>query len=191
MIRVDVKIEDHGLAEALAGLAADMEARAEMHAAMAAGVEDAVRGYLLEKNSRSPNTGFYAKASRSVQVSSDAEEGLVRIPHRGMALRYFGGRVDMKDRLLTLPTKDVPVRGGERMAAGEMGEMEFRPRKKDAKPNVRGYLLKENKLMYVLCEWTDHAPDPAAIPDDAALQAAARAGAEDYLAAARRERGLA
>lgn len=186
MINIDVKIEDHGLAAELRGMAADLEARTELNTAIASAVEDTVRGYLLEKNSASPNTGFYAKAARSVESAADGEGGAVRIPHRGMALRYYGGRVDMKDRLLALSTENVPVRGDERMRPREMGDLQYRRAKKDAAPNVRGYLLQGDKLMYVLCEWTDHKEDPSVIPDVAALTASAEMAAGDYLTASRK-----
>lgn len=207
MIHVEVKISDEGLAAALASLSQDLSSREDLHMAMAQGLEEKVRGHLLARNSRSPRTGFYAKASRSVESSWDAQAGIVSIPHRGAALRYYGGRVNMKDRLLAIPTDQVPVQGDERMRPGQFDSLVFIPRRNGAAAGTRGYLVEGEKkttkggksklvpkpggkLMFVLREYTDHQPDPAVIPDDSALSLSANSAAEDYIRASLREKGL-
>ena len=208
MLKVDVKFTDNGLREKLEKLQGDLVAKAEMHEAMALGVGETVRAHLLDLNARSKNTGFYAKASRSVETLWDAEAGTVRIPHAGTALRFYGGRVTMKDRHLALPTEHVPVRGDERLRPGEIPDLAFLPRSKKASAGTFGYLVegmperqKNGKtrmvpkpggmLMFILRDWTDHDPDPAVMPTDAALETAAAEAAEDYLHAAIQEGGLA
>ena len=93
MLRVDVNITDDGLAAALGRVRRDVAATTELHQAAAQGVEETTRSHLLKLNTRSGRTGYYAKAARSVESSWDSRAGLVTIPHRGMALRYYGGRV--------------------------------------------------------------------------------------------------
>ena len=202
-MKVKVNITDGGLREALDRVRGNLQSAAELHQAMAHGVEESVRGHLLGLNTRSRHTGYYAKASRSVESKWSATEGLVIIPHRGVALRYYGGRVTMKDRLLALPTDDVPVRGDERMRPGEMKDLAFVPNRKGGPSVTVGYLVegevkgkrtvpkRGGKLMYVLRGWTDHSPDPTVLPDQDALTAAAAEAAEDYLAASLEEGGLA
>jgi hypothetical protein len=206
MLEVQVKYSDEGLQAALASLAGDLTATTELHQAMAVAVEEKVRDHLLGLNSRSPHTGYYAKASRSVESSADAAAGTVTVPHRGVALRYHGGRVEMKDKHLALPTENVPVRGDERLRPGEIPDLAFIPRAANSAPGTFGFLVEGEKnakgrlvpkkredggkLMFVLRAYTDHAPDPTVIPDDAALTASAAAAGEDYLSAMIRERGL-
>lgn len=208
MLEVLVNITDSGAMAALERLRGDMEAKAELHEAMAQGTGELVRTHLQGLNSRSPNTQWWAKAADSVESSWDAERGMVRITRAGAALRYYGGRVEMKDRFLALPTADVPVRGGERMRPGEMADLAFLPAKKGAAGGTRGYLLEgmqvpkkdggtrtvpkpDGKLFFTLREFTDHPEDPSVLPELAELQAAAGNAALDYLAAAAGEGGRA
>lgn len=204
MLKVEVNFSDEGLQAALASLAGDLQGMAEIHQAMAQGVEETTRSHLLGLNSRSPNTGFYAKAARSVESSWDSAAGTVRVPHRGAALRYSGGRVNMKDKLLALPTDKVPVRGDERMRPGEFADLAFIPNRKGGVSVTRGFLVegqmnkkgtrlvpkKGGALMFVLRAWTDHDPDPTVIPDDATLTLSATEAGGNYLQAAMREKGL-
>lgn len=210
MLEVKVNLDDAGAKAVLAQINGIPAARQELHAAMAVAVEENVRGHLLGLDSRSPNTGYYGKAARSVESTADAGSGTVTIPHRGMALRFYGGRVNpVTVRNLALPTANVPIRGGERKRPGEMKDLAWIPKR--GGPDVTtGFLVegetklilrgprkgqqriapkKGGKLMFVLRGWTDHAPDTGVIPDIPALSAAAQSGAEDYLAAALREGG--
>lgn len=205
MLKVEVKFSNEGLSAALASLAGDLEGTTELHQAMAAGVEETVRTHLLGLNSRSPHTGFYAKAARSVESSSDAEAGTVRVPHRGMAQRFHGGRIEPKTVAnLAIPTEHVPVRGDERMRPREIKDLAYLPRKASAKPNVTGYLVEgemnpkgtrlvpkdSGRLMFVLLSGVDQQEDPTVLPDDAALHDSAREAGEDYLAAVIHGKGL-
>lgn len=212
MLEVKVNFDDAGAQAVLAKVQALPAARQELHAAMAVAVEEQVRGHLLNLNSRSPNTGYYGKAARSVESSATAGSGTVTIPHRGMALRFYGGRVNpVTLRNLALPTANVPVRGGERMRPGEMKDLAFIPKR--GGPDVTtGYLVegepkvilrgkrkgqtrikpkKGGKLMFVLRGWTDHPADTGVIPGTPELATAAQAAGEDYLAATLLEGGLA
>lgn len=211
MLKVEVKYSDDGLQAALAALAGDLAATTELHQAMAEGVGETVRGHLLGLNSRSPNTGFYAKASRSVERAWDDSAGTVSVPHRGAALRYYGGRVNMKDKYLALPTDKVPVQGDERQRPGEIADLAFIPKRGSDVSATVGYLVQGEKktitrgpnkgqerlvpkkggaMMFVLRAFTDHAPDPAVIPDDATLTASAASAGENYLQAVLLEKGL-
>lgn len=206
MLEVQVKITDGGLREALESLAGDLQGTTELHYAMAGAVEKKVRGHLLERNSSSPNTGYYAKAARSVQSTADDQAGTVRVPHAGAALRLHGGRVNMKDKYLALPTDKVPIRGDERMRPGEMTDLAFIPKRGldvsgtvgylvEGKKNSKGRLVPKTKeeggsMMFVLRAFTDHQADPTVIPDDAALTASAGVAGEDYLASLIHEKGF-
>jgi hypothetical protein len=205
VLSVQVNITGAEMAAALEGLRHDLGARVELHDAMAGAVENNVRGYLLEKNSRSPNTGFYAKASRSVESTAAADAAEVRIGHTGMALRYYGGRVNMKDRFLALPTEHVPVRGDERMRPGEMGDLAFIPKRGMGVSGTVGYLVEGEmkpeakratpkpggRMMFVLRAFTDHQPDETVLPTMGAMGKSAGDAAGDFLSAAMQERGLA
>lgn len=209
MLQVEVKFDEAGARAMLERIRGKVSRRKELHQAMATGLEDEVRSYLgaLGKT-RSPNTGYFGKASRTVESTADGDRGTVRIPHRGMALRYYGGRVTMKDRYLTLPTKHVPIRGNERLRAGEMKDLAYLPPGKKAAAGTAGYLVEgmpktgpngktrivpkpDGKLMFVLREFTDHQKDETVIPPHQKMLLAATAAGEDYLAAAIQEGGRA
>jgi hypothetical protein len=208
MLKVEVKFSDDGLRDALARVQGDLAATTEMHQAMAMGVEETVRGHLLGLNSRSPRTGFYAKAARSVESSWDASAGTVLIPHRGMAQRYYGGLITPQTvDNLAVPTANVPVRGDERMRPREMKDLAYIPRSPAAKPNVTGYLVEGKKnrkgtrlvpktraeggrLMFVLLSEVNQNEDPTVLPSDATLTTSATEAAEDFLAASLNENDL-
>jgi hypothetical protein len=173
---------------------------------MAGAVEGTVQDHLRGLNSRSPHTSFYARAASSTEVYAGDGSAEVAVTHRGAALRYYGGRVDKKDRHLALPTKEVPIQGSEkRMGPREMGLLAFLPRKQTADAGTRGYLVEGvemiitrgrrkgqkrivpkpraegGRLMYVLRHWTDHKPDPTVLPPMPALIRAAGDAAEAFI----------
>ena len=214
MLSLSVKFDDAGAARMLVSLRGDLETRAELHRAMAVAVEESVRAHLIARSAaKSPRTGFYGKASRSVESHATADAGTVTIPHRGMALRYYGGRVvpvEMKN--LALPTANVPIRGDERMRPGEMKNLAYIPCRRHGVNATTGYLVEgvektmtkgkhkgkvrlvpkpDGKLMYILRGFTDHAADPTELPPHPAMLAAAASAGGDYLAAAAREGGAA
>lgn len=137
MITLKVKITDHGVREKLAGFQQALADKEVLHTAMAAGVETSVRAHLRSINSRSPNSDYYSKAARSVEVEADASHALVRVPRTGMALHYYGGQVLPGKSIssftgkptvaLAIPTDNVPRQGeeNERASPREMGILAF------------------------------------------------------------------
>lgn len=205
MVTLDVKFDDAGTQALLVSLQSRLDRRIHLHNAMAVAVEESVRAHLIEKSAaKSPNTGFYGKASRSVESHATDTAGTVTIPHRGMALRYYGGRVNWDGKIhLALPTKAVPIRGDERLSPREIPNLAYLPAKKSAAPGTTGYLVEgmekksaggksrmvpkpDGKLMYVLREFTIHLPDPTVLPIESEMAAAAAAAGRDYLAATTR-----
>ena len=203
MLKLEIKFDDAGASAALTRLSGVLSSRQDLHQAMAAGLEDAVRSHLTDLGkSRSPNTGYFGKAARSVQSSSTPTVGTTTIPHRGMALLYYGGRVvptTMKN--LALPTENVPIRGGERMRPGEMKDLAYLPAKKSAKPGTTGYLVEgmassrpggksrlvpkpDGRLMFVLRSYTDHKEDSTVLPGQQIMRQSAKSAGMEYLAAA-------
>lgn len=152
MIRVEVKLDDAGARKAVAAVRQSAEHREPLHQAMAAGVEEAVREHLLGINSRSPHTGFYARAARSTESVASEAGALVRIPHRGMALRYYGGKVTpgksvssktgKPTKALAIPTEHVPLAGTEgRKGPREVGPLAFLRARAGAAAGTIGYLV--------------------------------------------------
>lgn len=204
MIRVSVDVRDLTARTYISRVVGRLEDTAALHDAIAAGAEREVRGHIRGLNSRSTNTNFYGKAAGSVESESDAERALITIPHRGFALRYYGGRVVPVTpgiRNLALPTDDVPVVNFVRLIPRDAGPLAFIPRL--GGPSVTtGYLVegeektitrgknkgkkrmvpkKGGKLMYVLRGWTDHEPDPGVLPTDGELAEAGAKAAGGYL----------
>ena len=199
-----VNLEAAGLLADLEHIQAALLDRAALHREMAAGVEAEVASHLLGLNSRSPNTSFYGRAARSTEVTSSEQFGLVRVTHRGLSLRYYGGRVEpVNVKNLALPSDDVPYAGQEgRRPPREMGVLAYIPKRGLAVSATTGYLVegeeftikrgpnkgktriapkKGGKLLYTLRAFTDHNPDPSVLPAEADLLTAARDAAETYI----------
>lgn len=215
MLRVEVNFKDDGARAGIAAVVRACNDKQGLHQAMAQGVELGVREHLTGLNSRSPNTNFYARAAKSTEVEADGAQGLVRITQRGMALRYYGGRVvpgksissftGKETKALAIPSKNVPLAGREgRKGPREMGLLAFLPSKK---PGTIGVLIEGaekakkkggtrivpkdgGRLMYVLRSWTDHKENPALLPTLSDLIATASNAAEDFIAATTNEEPL-
>ena len=207
MLRVDVNIQAD-----LPGVDAilrSLESRTELNQAMAEGVDLKVRTHLLDLNSRSPHTNFYARAAASTQVKADDAASTVTITHMGLALRYYGGHVvPVKPGItnLALPTANVPVLGGEERARpDEMGILAFIPNRGTMDEGTTGVFVAgkmitnvqgKNKgrqrvvpvspdsgILFVLRKWTDHNADESVLPSIMDMQAAASDAASNYIAA--------
>lgn len=209
MILIEVNIQDIGVSEGISAVIRTCQDKTALHEAMAAGVEQRVSEHLLAKNSLSPNSGFYASASKSTEVQADSAGAMVMITKRGMALRYYGGRVlpgktissftGKRTTTLAIPSENVPMAGKEgRKGPREMGILAFIPSKKSGtvgvlvegemknrvrKPGQRVVPKDGGKLMYVLRSWTDHKEDKSLLPTIASLLTAATDAAHDYFAA--------
>ncbi len=222
MISLSVNLTDLGARSGIAALIAAVEDREGLHDAMAHGVEVGVKAHLDTLNtSRSTRTNFYGKAADSVTRSASAEAGEVIIPHRGIALRYHGGRVTAGANIsdftgnptknLALPTDKVPVRNEMRLRPKDAGLLAFIPNR--GGPSVtRGYLVEgEEKtitrgprkggkrivpkaggvMMFVLRGWTDHDPDPSVLPTEGELGGFATSAGADYVDSFMDEGGVA
>lgn len=199
-----VDFDADALLVSLAGYQACLRDRTALFQNMAQGVEVKVADHLLELNSRSPNTSFYGRAARSTEVQADGSGATVTVTHRGLALRYYGGRVlPVNVKNLAIPTDDVPYAGTEgRMRPREMGVLAFIPRRNMDVSATTGYLVegeevtitrgprkgktrvapkKGGKLLYVLRAFTDHESDESVLPTLRAMEQAAADAAEDYL----------
>lgn len=200
-LKFEVDFDDAASAELLATITRAGD-KAELHEAMAMPVADLVRQHIAEKK-KSPNTGFWSRVADSVTHRFDASGAVIEIPEPGAALHYHGGTVKQKadGPLLTLPTKEVPVRDRTRLAARDFGGLlSFLPLRRG---KTRGLLVegesytrtrgknkgklgkrpkKGGKLFYVLRTETTHTADPSVLPSDQQIAEAARDGALDYVA---------
>lgn len=208
MLSVTVNIKDLGASAAVQELLGVMENRAALHVDMGEAVKAGVVKHLRGLNSRSPNTSFYGRAASSVEsapLQADGSGVSFSVTHIGMALRFHGGRVNMKEKYLALPSPHVPLSGGAnegRMRPREMGLLAFLNGRKGV-AGTRGYLVEGvedgvvtrgkrkgqkrivpkpgGHLLYVLRRWTDHDPDPTVLPTDAELHRMAREGAAEFI----------
>ena len=201
MMDVRVSIRDLGASASIEAIMRSSLARTELHQAMAAGVETLASDHLRGLNTRSPNTSFYGRSALSAETRADDLGAILSFTHRGIALRFHGGRVLPKNvKNLALPTKDVPLAGSEgRKAPREMGILAFLHAKKTASPGTTGYLvegmevtskrtgkvhkvpLPGGKLLYVLRSGTDHPGDPTVLPTLAALIASTTEAGNVYV----------
>lgn len=201
---ITLDFQEHGLISMLAGYETALRNKAQLHREMAQGVEAKVSDHLLALNSRSPNTSFYGRAARSTQVTADDGQGVVSITHRGLALRYYGGRVLPQNvKNLAIPSDEVPLAGNEgRKGPREMGLLAYIPKRGLGVSATTGYLVegeevviqrgkrkgqtrtapkKGGKLLYTLAAWTDHNADESVLPATAVLLESATDAAYDYI----------
>lgn len=199
-LKFTVEFDDDRAAEVLSGIRTRTGAKAELHDAMGVAVADTVRQHIA-RTKKSPNTGFWSRVAASVTHTADFGSAEVIVPERGAALRYYGGTVKQKTGgpLLTIPTKDVPVENGTRLAARDMGLLAFLP-SKSGKKGVVGVLVdagertsKKGKkykvpllrpagrVRYILMTSVDHKPDPTVLPTDREIAESARDAALDYV----------
>lgn len=201
---ITVDFQADGVLSTLAGYQAAFRNKAQLHREMAQGVEAKVSDHLLALNSRSPNTSFYGRAARSTEVTADDRQGLVSITHRGLALRYYGGRVlPVNVKNLAIPSDEVPLAGNEgRKGPREMGVLAYIPKRGLDVSATTGYLvegeevtIKRGKrkgqtriapkpggeLLYTLRAWTDHDADESVLPSLVAMQQAAKDAGLDYI----------
>ena len=220
MIRIEVNVKDLGASLGIASVIRACQDKPAMHAAIAQGAESYVREWLISLNDdRSPNTGYYGAASRSVESLFDDHAATVAIPQRGMALHYYGGHVEAgksiseftgePTKALALPTENVPVIGETRARPSDVGILAFLPNTKGT-PGTVGYLvegeevtnkqgknkgktrakaLKDGRLMFVLRSWTDHEADESVLPGIQDLIECSLAAAAKHIEA-RRNAGL-
>lgn len=199
----EVEFDGPKAREVLASLRERAGAMEELHEAMGTAVADTVRQHIATTK-QSPNTGWWGRVAASVTHSFSADGAVVTVPERGAALRYYGGTVKQKTGgpLLTIPTKDVPVQNGTRLAARDMGLLAFLPSRKGGNPKVAGVLVDAaertsktgkkykvpllrpaGRVRYILMTETTHKPDPSVLPTDQQIAEAARDAALDYVAA--------
>ena len=190
MLSITVNLNAAGALHGIAAVALCMQHPKVLHENMAGAVEAQVQDHLMGLNSRSPHTSFYARAARSTEVEADDAGAMLRVTHRGIALRLFGGHVvpvtpGIKN--LALPTEHVPVIGGEERAhPREMGILAFIPKRGD--DATTGFFVEGEEitgkrsgkkrivpkpggnLLYVLRRYTDHDPDASVLPTLVAMQ---------------------
>jgi hypothetical protein len=154
MLKVTVNLVDAGARAGLAAVERALTRRAALHEAMADRAGEALKSHLRARDTRSPNTHFYADAAASLETDASDAGAELRVVKRGMALRYYGsaglpggvvsaGRTQRTltgrpTRLLALPTGKVPVRDGTRQAPDQMGLLAFIPSKKGGGVLVEG-----------------------------------------------------
>lgn len=203
----------------LSRLAAGLGDGQGLHDSMAMGVEHALRshlesaGYVGRVNRLGgQTTGFWKQASNSVSSVAGESEATVSMPHRGAALRYFGGPV------VPLPPKkalSVPVHpSGHGVYARQYpGTLAFIPAGRAFGPmrsptaerdDFVGFLVRGEEYVrtrgpnkgqpgvrplpggetiYILMLKTHHKPDPNVLPSQGAMRQAAADAGEAYLEA--------
>lgn len=142
MLRIQVNLQDTGARAGIAAAIRASQAGHELNASMAMAVADGVKSHLRAKNQRaSPTSNFYSKAADSVEVAATADTAEVAIPHRGFALRFYGGTVTggasisdftgRQTRSQALPTDNVPRNSnGDHVRPKEAAILAFIPNRR-------------------------------------------------------------
>lgn len=208
MISITVNIENivSGTLEKLGDALKDKEM---LHDAIRAEAEAVVKAHLLALNTRSPHTGYYAKAAAGVNSRADAAAATIIIQAAGIGLRRYGGTVTagkntsshtgQPTKAIALPTKHVPIINQNRARPADM-LLAYIPNRKGG--DTSGYLVEgeerlvkkgkrkgqyitvpkpSGKMMYVLRKRTTHSANPAVLPTDDELQAVAAQAIRELL----------
>lgn len=198
-MNIAIEISGEGR-EAIDRLKEKMEDRAGLHAVIAMGAEAAMKNHLVRHYvPRSKRTGFWGKAAASVESTSNDNEAVVSIPHRGVRLRWLGGKVEPGKTVSSKtgrPTAALAVAVDDAVAGklpGEAGPLAFIPSKR---ANAVGVLVRgepktitrgKNKggtrfipragapVLFALVRSTTHKPDPGVIPEEDLANEAATA----------------
>jgi hypothetical protein len=133
-----------------------------------------VRKHLLDYNTAHPNrlkgprTNFYAAAATSVQNLSSPQGVIVRIPHEGIAQRYYGGTIrPVRAKFLTIP------------AAAEFHGT--RAGEHDLHRRGRALFTGDGRIAFFLAKSVTQEPDPSVIPTRPAMIGAGTAALKKQL----------
>ena len=157
----------------------------EFAQAAAAGVSDAVKSHLVQRDSRGrtdglPRTGYWGDAAADVKTEFAGNRAVVTIHKEGVALHYYGGVVYPKDaKALAIPKS--PRTAGKRPA-------EFDPdRSKLAlvwpKGEKAGTLKdkESDEVVYLLVSKATIKADATVLPTDGELEGAAMDRIQYYI----------
>lgn len=145
-----------------------MDAR-DMSLAAAGGVRRCIREHFLARGGRA----YWRAASERVEVEPTARGAEVSIYQRGVALRYFGGRVRPKPgrKALAIPTEEAP----RDTWPYEMPGLVLRPVSRKW-PHLVGLLVRKEepeKAIFRLVDETRHTGDPSVLPSEEEMTEAA------------------
>lgn len=200
MLTLEVKMDDAKVRAALEAAAAAVtpEAAAEVAAEAGAGV---VRDWLAARSRLKHRPGqrlnFYLQASDSVTREASAGTALIRIPHAGVAQRFYGGVIKPSGRPSKVTGKPVrrlavgiPGTPGEGHTPADFGELFVAVRKGSKKDGDKGgaYLARMAgdavQYLFSLLASVKQEPDATVLPpDDRLLDAAAESILDLYDAA--------
>ena len=145
-----------------------------------------LREHFVQLDSSRPNalggerTHFYSSAAEGTSFTVDAEGALLAVNKIGIRQRYYGGTVEAKDKLLTIPARAETY--GHR--ASEFNDLRCITFKSGAKALVELPAAKGDKLvvMFWLRESVTQRADPTVLPSDEAMYTALNDTASEYLA---------
>ena len=157
----------------------------ELAQAAGRGVSNAVKGHLVERDSRGrsdglPRTGYYGDAASGVTTEVSGSRAVVTIHKEGVALHYYGGVVYPVDaKALAIPKS---IKGaGKRPAEADSDRTKFAlvwPKGKTA-----GTLRDKetDEVVYLLVSKAKIKEDKTVLPTDAELESAGMSAMEAIL----------
>jgi hypothetical protein len=210
-MNIHIEIKD-GVTAEIRRIALGLGKVREFHQALTLDARDEVAKHIeqhLVPNQR-PGIEFWQQAVASMETNATDERGEIVIGKVGFKLRYYGGEVrpgkslssytGKPTRALSIPTANVPTKGGTYVRPGRAGHLAFISEAKGRE--TVGYLVEgevvtnrrgSNKgkkrvkpreggrLMYVLRSVTRHKGNRGILPTDEALGAVLKASAGRFL----------
>ena len=199
MLDAIVNIEDGEIAKFLETLPNELTgatAREKVSEAAAESIRAHFKKLHATRHRGVTSRSFYSRAAESVVAAPTSKDARVEIDHTGLALRYYGGRVEPTGKTSLITGKPItrlaiPVKGSE-----AEGKTPYDMRGADLKlgfGKTALYLGKptpggKGKLtpMFWLVKHTDHKPDKSVLPTDDEIADAAIDAVGDYIEEVRR-----
>jgi len=193
MLDLIVNTDSGELAELLARLSGEVKSKdliEDVSEAAADATREHLRGLSAKRHRGVTAKSFYLRAADSVVADYSGDDARVEIPHTGLALRYYGGRVEPSGKVSLITGKPIrhlaiPRKGSE--AEGKTPydfkgqDLELGFGKKSlylGKPEGDG---KKLTPLFWLVEKSDHEADKSVLPSDDTLADAAEAAIDEHI----------
>lgn len=198
MLTLDVNMDDTNVRQLLASVAASVSPESCATVAAEAGA-DTVRTHFVKLSRNRHRQGqridFYLQASDSVIRETHGDEALIKIPHTGIAQRYYGGIIrpsGRPSRITGQPIQRLAIglsgSPGEGHVPADFNDLFLIVKKKQGTDKGAAFLARRSEtgiqFLFVLLSQVRQSADTSILPTDSELlDAAAEAILDLYDAA--------
>ena len=195
MLTLEVNMADQKVREALQAAASAVSPESAAKVCAEAGA-DVVRSHFVDlsrsRHRQGQRINYYLQAADSVTSDADGGEAFVRIPHTGIAQRYYGGVISPSGRISPVTGKPVTrlaigIKGtpGEGHTPADFADLFVSVRKGSKKDGDKGnaYLAVKSgesvQYLFTLVTRVEQAAAPSVLPENGKILNAAADGILD------------